>query len=128
MSRPIQLHADLAIDPGREAEAVRYFETVPANCEPVRGLHRPPAAEAAGGAGGLGSRRHQLPVLDHVHERRPAAEVGRVDAHQDVWGTLETFLTKRDYDFCCSRSYRPSFDTMTVAPASALIERPRRAC
>ena len=21
------------------------------------------------------------------------------DAHQDVWGTLETFLTKRDYDF-----------------------------
>ena len=21
------------------------------------------------------------------------------DAHQDVWGTLETFLTKREYDF-----------------------------
>ena len=28
MPRPIQLHADLAIDPAREAEAVHYFETV----------------------------------------------------------------------------------------------------
>jgi hypothetical protein len=28
MSRPIQLHADLVIDPKREAEAVHYFETV----------------------------------------------------------------------------------------------------
>ena len=79
MPRPIQLHADLAIDPGREAEAVRYFETV----------YRPAASrfegyidlrllKLQGGAGGLGSHRHQLPVLDHVHERRPAAEVGRV--------------------------------------------------
>jgi hypothetical protein len=28
MSRPIQLHADLSIDPAREAEAIEYFETV----------------------------------------------------------------------------------------------------
>jgi hypothetical protein len=28
MSPPIQLHADLAIDPAREGEAIRYFETV----------------------------------------------------------------------------------------------------
>ena len=28
MPRSIQLHADLAVDPTREAEAVRYFETV----------------------------------------------------------------------------------------------------
>jgi hypothetical protein len=28
MSRPIQLHADLVIDPARETEAIRYFETV----------------------------------------------------------------------------------------------------
>ena len=27
MPRPIQLHADLAVDPDREADAVRYFET-----------------------------------------------------------------------------------------------------
>src|SRR5262249_10283420 len=28
MTRPIQLHADLAIAPAREAEAIHYFETV----------------------------------------------------------------------------------------------------
>ena len=28
MSRPIQVHGDLAIDPAREAEAIHYFETV----------------------------------------------------------------------------------------------------
>jgi hypothetical protein len=28
MSRSIQLHADLSIDPAREAEAIEYFETV----------------------------------------------------------------------------------------------------
>src|SRR5947207_6283938 len=28
MSQPVQLHADLAIDPAREAEAIHYFDTV----------------------------------------------------------------------------------------------------
>ena len=28
MTRPVQLHCDLNVDPAKEAEMVRYFETV----------------------------------------------------------------------------------------------------
>lgn len=100
MSRPIQLHADLAIDPAREAEAIRYFETV----------YRPTArrfegyidlqllrltAALAGAA---------PPGITHRFSITFASEALRLqwvasDAHQDVWGRLETFLTRHDYDF-----------------------------
>jgi hypothetical protein len=100
MPRPVQLHADLAIDPAREAEAVRYFETV----------YRPTAQKFEG-------------YLDLRLLKLTAALVGRApvginyrfsitftteelrlkwvasEAHQDVWGTLESFLTSHDYDF-----------------------------
>jgi hypothetical protein len=100
MPRPVQLHADLAIDPAREAEAVRYFETV----------YRPTAQKFEG-------------YLDLRLLKFTAALVGRApvginyrfsitftteelrlkwvasEAHQDVWGTLESFLTSNDYDF-----------------------------
>lgn len=100
MSRLIQLHADLAIDPTKEAEAVRYFETV----------YRPTAKRFEG-------------YVDLQLLKLTAALVGRApvginyrfsitfttealrlewvasEAHQDVWGTLETFLTSHEYDF-----------------------------
>jgi hypothetical protein len=81
MSRPIQLHADLSIDLAREAEAIHYFETV----------YRPTASrfegyidlrllKLHGALAGSPPGRHQLPVLDHLHQRNAASEVGRVGA------------------------------------------------
>ena len=100
MPRPIQLHADLAIDPGREAEAVRYFETV----------YRPTASQFEGyidlrllklhgalvGCAPAGVN-YRFSITFTSEDLRQKWVVS--DAHQDVWGTLETFLTKRDYDF-----------------------------
>jgi hypothetical protein len=100
VARPIQLHADLAIDPAREAEAVRYFETV----------YRPTASRFEG-------------YLDLRLLKLQSALVGSAPAginyrfsitftsedlrlkwvasppHQQVWGTLETFLVTHEYDF-----------------------------
>ena len=100
MTAPIQLHADLAIDPGREAEAVRYFETV----------YRPTASRFEGyidlrllklraalvGSAPAGTN-YRFSIMFTSEELRQKWVAS--DAHQDVWGTLETFLTKRDYNF-----------------------------
>ena len=100
MSRPIQLHADLAIDPTREADAIHYFETV----------YRPTAKRFEGyidlqllklqaalvGAAPAGiNYRFSITFTSEALRLKWVAS----DAHQDVWGTLETFLTKREYDF-----------------------------
>jgi hypothetical protein len=100
MSRPIQLHADLAIDPAREAEAVRYFETV----------YRPAAKRFDGyidlqllklQAALLGTAPAGINYRFSISFTSEALRQKWVDsdAHQEVWGTLETFLTKHDYDF-----------------------------
>ena len=100
MPRSIQLHADLAIDPAREADAIRYFETV----------YRPTAATFDGyidlkllklQAALVGSAP---PGVNYRFSITFASEAQRLhwvasDAHQDVWGTLETFLTRHEYDF-----------------------------
>lgn len=100
MSRPIQLHADLAIDPAREAEAIRYFETV----------YRPTASRFEGyldlrllkltatlvGTAPPGvNYRFLIAFTTEVLRQKWVAS----DAHQDVWGRFETFLTSHDYDF-----------------------------
>ena len=100
MSRPIQLHADLAIDPSRETEALQYFESV----------YRPTAAAFEGyldlrllklqsalvGSAPAGiNYRFSITFTSEALRQRWVAS----DPHQDVWGTLETFLTKREYDF-----------------------------
>ena len=100
MSRPIQLHADLAIDAAHEADAIRYFETV----------YRPTAKRFEGyidlqllklkaalvGAAPAGiNYRFSITFTSEALRLKWVAS----DAHQDVWGTLETFLTKREYDF-----------------------------
>jgi hypothetical protein len=100
MSRPIQLEADLAIDPAREIEALHYFETV----------YRPTASRFEGyidlrllklQAAVVGSApaginyRFSITFTSEALRQQWVAS----DSHQNVWGTLETFLTKHDYDF-----------------------------
>jgi len=100
MSRPIQLHADLVIDPKREAEAVHYFETV----------YRPTAmrfegymdlrllkltAALVGSAPARLNYRFSIAFTSEALRQRWVAS----DAHTEVWGHLETFLTSHEYDF-----------------------------
>jgi hypothetical protein len=100
MPRPIQLHADLAIDPAREGEALQYFETV----------YRPTASRFDGyvdlqllklTAVVVGSAPPDLNYRFSITFTSEALRQQWVasDAHQEVWGRLETFLTKHDYDF-----------------------------
>jgi len=100
MSRPIQLHADLAIDPEREAEALHYFETV----------YRPTAmrfegyvdlrllkltAALVGSAPAGVNYRFSISFTSEALRQQWVAS----DAHTEVWGHLETFLTSHEYDF-----------------------------
>ena len=100
MSGSIQFHADLAINPSREVEALHYFETV----------YRPTAsrfegyvdvkllkleAALAGSAPAGINYRFSITFTTEAHRRKWKAS----EAHERVWGTLETFLTKHDYDF-----------------------------
>lgn len=100
MSRPIQLHADLAIDPAREAEAIHYFETV----------YRPAARRFDGyvdlcllklQAALVGSAPAGINYRFSITFTTEALRLQWVASppHQEVWGKLETFLTRREYDF-----------------------------
>jgi hypothetical protein len=100
MSRPIQLHADLAIDPAQEAQALHYFEAV----------YRPTAKQFEGyidlrllkltaalvGTAPAGiNYRFSITFTNEELRLKWVAS----DAHTDVWGRLESFLTRHDYDF-----------------------------
>ena len=100
MPRSIQLHADLAVDPAREGEAVRYFETV----------YRPTASRFEGyvdlqllklQAALVGSAPAGINYRFSISFSTEALRLKWVasDTHQEVWGTLETFLTRHQYDF-----------------------------
>ena len=100
MPRPIQLHADLAIDPAREAEALRYFED---GYRPTASrfegyidlrLLKLQAAVAGSAPPGINYRFSITFTSEALRQKWVASE-----AHQQVWGTLETFVTKRGYDF-----------------------------
>ena len=100
MSRPIQLHADLAIDPAREAEAIRYFETVyrptAKGFEGYIDLQLLKLQAALVGAAPAGiNYRFSITFASEALRLKWVAS----DAHQEVWGRLETFLTKHEYDF-----------------------------
>ena len=100
MSRPIQLHADLSIDLAREAEAIDYFEKV----------YRPTASRFEGyidlrllklqgalvGAAPAGVN-YRFSITFTTEPLRLAWVASQ--PHQEVWGKLETFVTKREYDF-----------------------------
>jgi hypothetical protein len=100
MSRPIQLHADLSIDPARETEAITYFDTV----------YRPTASRFEGyidlrllklqgalvGSAPAGvNYRFSITFTTEALRQKWVASA----PHQEVWGKLETFVTKREYDF-----------------------------
>src|SRR5215470_2228012 len=100
MARPIQLHADLAIDPAREAEAIHYFETV----------YRPTASRFDGyvdlrllklQAALVGSApagiNYRFSIAFTTEELRLKWVASA--PHQEVWGKLESFLTRHDYAF-----------------------------
>ena len=100
MSRPIQLHGDLVITPAREAEAIRYFETVyrPAASRfegyiDLR-LLKLQAALAGSAPAGINDRFSITFTSEALRQKWVAS-----DLHPEVWGTLETFLTRREYDF-----------------------------
>src|SRR5262245_45235403 len=90
MSRPIQLHADLAIDPAREAEAIHYFETVyRPTARTFEGyidlqLLRLAAALAGTAPAGI-NYRFSITFTTEALRRQWVAS----DAHQEVWGRLE---------------------------------------
>ena len=100
MPRSIQLHADLSVDPAREAEAVRYFETV----------YRPTASRFEGyidlqllklhaalvGSAPAGINYRFSITFSSVD---PRLKWVASDAHEEVWGAFEAFLTRHQYDF-----------------------------
>ena len=100
MTRAIQLHADLAIDSAREAEAINYFESVyrptARRFEGYIDLQLLRLAAALVGTAPAGiNYRFSITFASEALRQQWVAS----DAHQEVWGRLETFLTKHDYDF-----------------------------
>ena len=100
MSRPIQLHADLSIDPAREAETIDYFETVyrptASRFEGYIDLRLLKLQGALAGAAPAGiNYRFSITFTSETLRQKWVASA----PHQEVWGKLETFVTKREYDF-----------------------------
>ena len=100
MSRPIQLHADLAIDPARETEAIQYFETVyrptASRFEGYLDLRLLKLTAALVGAAPPGvNYRFAIAFTNEGLRQKWVAS----DAHQEVWGRLETYLLNHKYDF-----------------------------
>ena len=86
--------------PAREAEAIHYFETVyrPTastfeGCIELRLLKLQQALVGSAPAG-ITYRFSITFTTEALREQWVTS-----DPHQDVWGKLEMFLTRRDYDF-----------------------------
>ena len=100
MNRRVQLHCDVAIDPGRTAEAEHYFETV----------YRPEAAKFEGYVDLQLLKLHsvlegQAPAglthrfsITYTSEDLRMAWV-RSDVHQVVWPKFRSYLTSDKFDF-----------------------------
>ena len=100
MTRPIQLHVDLAVDPAKEADMVRYFEEV----------YRPAGSKFPGYidlqllklssvlAGTAPAGLNYRFSITYETEALRQAWVGS-DVHTEVWGTLEQHFTSKNYAF-----------------------------
>jgi heme-degrading monooxygenase HmoA len=100
MNRPVELHADLSVDPAHEAELVRYFEAV----------YRPAAKKFAGYIDLKLLRLHSVLlgeapanltyrfVITYETEALRQKWV-QSEIHQEVWGTIEKMFASTDYDF-----------------------------
>jgi hypothetical protein len=100
MSRPIQVHGDLAIDPAREAEALHYFETIyrPAaqRFEGYIDLQLLKLQQAVTGSAPPGvNYRFSISFSTEALRQRWVASA----EHQQVWGALDAFLTTHDVAF-----------------------------
>lgn len=100
MSRPIQVHGDLAIDPAREAEAIHYFETVyrptARRFEGYLDLQLLKLTTAVTGTAPAGvNYRFSISFASEALRQRWVAS----PEHQEVWGALDTFLTNHDVTF-----------------------------
>lgn len=101
MAHPIQLHGDLHVDPAREQDMLRYFETV----------YRPKASTFEGyidlqllkligapmGTRPQGELIYRFSITYASEALRLAWVASPV--HDEVWGALEQFLTSHDYTF-----------------------------
>lgn len=96
----IQLHGDLSIDRAREAEMVRYFETV----------YRPAAMKFEGYVDLRLLKLSSVPMgtapagLDYRFLITFQSEELRLkwvasDVHATVWGTIEKYFSTKDYTF-----------------------------
>jgi hypothetical protein len=100
MNRRVQLHCDLTIDPKRAAEAEHYFETVyrPAGAKfegyvDLQLLKLQSVLEGQATAG----MNYRFSITYESEELRMAWV--RSDVHQDVWPTLQGYLTSDKFDF-----------------------------
>ena len=100
MSRRVQLHCDLKIDPERASEAEHYFETV----------YRPEGMKFEGYvdlqllklqsvlAGQAPAGMNYRFSITYESEELRMAWV-QSDVHQVVWPKLQTYLTSDNFDF-----------------------------
>jgi hypothetical protein len=100
MSRPIQVHGDLAIDPAREADAIRYFETIyrptAQRFEGYLDLQLLKLTAAVTGVAPAGvNYRFSITFTSEALRQRWVASA----EHQEVWGALDAFLTTHDVTF-----------------------------
>lgn len=100
MSRPIQVHGDLAIDASRAAEAIRYFETVyrptAQRFEGYLDLQLLELTTAVTGAAPPGvNYRFSISFTTEALRQHWVAS----PEHQEVWGALDAFLTNHDVTF-----------------------------
>jgi len=100
MSRPIQVHGDLAIDASREAEAIHYFETVyrptAKQFEGYLDLQLLKLTTAVTGAPPPGvNYRFSISFTSEALRQRWVAS----PEHQDVWSAFDAYLTSHDVTF-----------------------------
>jgi hypothetical protein len=100
MSRPVQLHCDLAVDPAKAADAEHYFVTVyrPAAMAfegyiDLR-LLRLRAVLAGQEPAGANYRFSITYETEELRQKWIASDV-----HQRVWPALQSYLTSNEFDF-----------------------------
>jgi hypothetical protein len=100
MSRRVQLHCDIAIDPKRAAEAEHYFETVyrPAamTFEGYVALQLLKLQSVLAGQAPVGVN-YRFSITYESEDLRMAWV--RSDVHQEVWPKLQAYLTSDNFDF-----------------------------
>ena len=94
----IQVHVDLAVDPGKEQEMLRYFQTVfrPAATK-FRGyvdvrMLKLVAVPVGTAPAGINYRFAITYESEELRQKWVASDI-----HQDVWGSMEKMLSTSNY-------------------------------